>query len=1117
MSKQETTETAKNNNPPKVKKMSSLQRLMLSVSASLKQHTQDYCNIETTDGIFNLVMNDGTMVSLIRMNGILNTMNGDEFVNLITNMSEGLSAFLKKGSYKIGCYFRSDLDCDRIFDHIARTKKNTARNIQLDVDDLIDEDINNYRNTVYDEEVYFSVITSVGAMDTIELSVEADKRAEIKCPNSFSYAQNPFAVVEGLRAKHEAFVGRFLSTINSTSVHIDIERVNVLEALGTIAHYISPNARPRSWTPIGAFSLKNTKGDKWVNEKDRFFAKMPVVFDELNNGDLSYIMPPALPNQLMAFNVTELGGEQGLPKETLLIDGNLYTSCFMQSPPTRPVAFQELFTSLAQSSFTEANGKVRRMPYIVSFLISGDGMAGNTLKNVLKDFFRLVPPSSNAKIYDSYRTLKAYESAGGCVVGLQIGIMTWVKDTPAMREQLVSRRTRMKNALETWGSVLVTEYTADPMLSFTSNLPALTKNHQGTKAVANLPDVLSMLPLTRPASPYGNYNDNKGATIINQTQDGKLMLLEDFSSVQSSWITLYSGIQGSGKSVSMNNDLFETCLLAGMDNLPFITIIDKGFSSTVLISLLQDRLVEHKRHLVSTQKLQRVGVKNTINPFDVKVGLTYPLSHEKETMIQFLTRIFTPAEREKPYDGMAEFVLFLIDNLFNSFQEGEANVKEYRYGTFAELDEYLTTNKVIAFARSDLDINLEYSEDEKYTMDYHISYDDMGRLQAPMINLSQPKPIACFALVRKLHVIGENAPFGSEQQIRAFRARDLAHRMAMPTIGDLSVVLNNPTIVAQRTARIAEVGQTFIEYANQIVASTLSEFPTFCGVTRLEVDNTRIVSLDMQDVISEANQRQTSLFYQIAVMVALRRISLSEQDLESEIMPPLFLPYYQRMFDSIKKDRKVISIDEYHNTKGDANFTKQIEVISREGRKWGLKLVLGSQNLKDMENIISRATKVCLCSAPKGEDLALFQAHFDNNPDTVKLMGHIGLSQGLSYLAVTKAKNDIYVNLLNMKVGYKRIWALTTDSDDIVVRRYMNEITGNPTVSLDALAYYFGSGARKKIRDLRASAGLSFSDDQKQATDEVYNLIKNEVIKAFDKYDNEVLVKKRQKNLEKIT
>ena len=94
-------------------------------------------------------------------------------------------------------------------------------------------------------------------------------------------------------------------------------------------------------------------------------------------------------------------------------------------------------------------------------------------------------------------------------------------------------------------------------------------------------DVLYMLPLFRPASPW-----NHGA-ILFRSPDGKPWPYHPGSRYQTTWIDLFYARPGSGKSVLSNAINLAVCLSPGITRLPRIAIVDIGPSSSGLISLDQ--------------------------------------------------------------------------------------------------------------------------------------------------------------------------------------------------------------------------------------------------------------------------------------------------------------------------------------------------------------------------------------------------------------------------------------------------------------------------------------------------------------------------------------------------
>lgn len=1043
----------------------SVQSVLLSIMSSLKANSSDYCDIETTDGKYTIVFKDGTMMSLIQYHGMLSTVSKATFENMIYHVSDEINNLMKNSGYRFACLFRKDLDAFSSLAKIENVQKETVDTIELALHDVIEEKIDLYRKSVYDEEVFFALFTDTKVLDAVEID---ELKSEVKgIRPALRDAQNIFSTIKVLRAKHTAFVEKFINAFKGEDFYTSLELVNVLQALGTIRHQVQPDSSPKTWIPAIAAGSKMAK----ENGVDEYHT--PIIFPSNNNlDDVSYLFPPDLPRQILSTSIDVLGAKENLPSGTIRVDGRLYTCLSMDIPPTSPTVFNALFDAFNQSGFTDNRGNVRSIPYCVMFMITGDGLAGTLIKRAFKDIVGRIPPATNANLRAAYNQLSYLKSNGHAIVGIQVSAMTWINDEgEASREKLKNRKTRLKYIMESWGGMTTIDNVGDPILAWRSNIIGLTTKHVGTKGAVAVPNALEMLPLTRPASPFTN------GTILNKTLDGKLMKIEKFSPALNTWVMCIVGTPGSGKSVMMNNNLVETCMMPGLKRLPIITVIDKGISSSGFINTIRDALPNHKKHLAVIEKLRK-DEDYAINPFDIKVGLTRPLQSEKTQMVAFLTALLTPAELTEPYEGTQGFVNFLVERMFDSIQEVGENAAPnvYQYEQNSDLDRYLIDNDIVK---------------------YNVQHNGLP-------NYYDPERVTYFALVRVLHQRGQSFPDNSVERERAWRARDLAHRLAMPLLGTLNNILTAPATVELYT-NVISTGETMPRYAIRAIGEATAAYPCFAHYTKFDVDTARVVALDLQEVLDKNNRKQSSLFLQIARMIGVKKISLTKEDIDSDVIPELFKPYYRQQLENLNTDRKVLAIDEMHNAKGDKTLMELLEVDAREGRKWGLELIFASQNLSDFDfeednikvRLLAYVTHLCVCSMPAAEDLDSFRRYFSSSKLIENDMAGIRLSEhGLTYLSFIKAKSKKYCSLMTLAVGNKLLWALTTDADDRLIRGFMDELTNDRSLSRAALAYYFGSGAKKRIGEMREQAK---QNNRRLTNDQINSQTDNEVKLLADK------------------
>lgn len=1052
--------------------------IFLNVLSAARMNSNDYCDIETIDGYSTIVMQNNSMMTFVKYDGLLSTIMPEVFVDMIEGISNELNALMKHNGYKIACVFRKDLDAQSSLKKTELQQKQTTRNLNLSLDDLIEENTEVYRNSVYDEEVYFALITQPSVMDKVEQDSAAEQRMSINAP-AMPTSQNILAPIEVLRSKHSSFVEKFMAAISNKDYYVKADIVNCLTGLAMVRHQIMPDRSDKNWLPSVAIGVDAAAKMGYPDYHT------PICWPiNSNPDDLSYLFPPSLPKQIMSSGIRVIGSKEGVPPFTVATGGRLFSSVVMNIPPSQPSIFNALFNAFNQSSSIDADGNARTMPWSITYMISGDGMAGSAIKAMLKDVFARVPPSTNENLQAAYNQLSHIKRDDTAIVGFQISAMTWVEDTPDGRRKLRNRKTRLFHIMESWGGMNVIENLGDPILAFQSNILGLSDNHHGPKGAAPLARAIELLPLTRPASPFDS------GTVLQKTLDGKLMRYEKFSSNQNTWVSCAVGTPGSGKSVYMNNMLTETCMMPGLERLPLITIIDKGISSTGFINLISDALPNNMKSLAVSKKLRKTK-EYAINPFDIKVGLTKPLESEKNQMVSFLTALLTPAEKSSPYASTQAFVNYLIERVFEMVQENTTagDPKMYVYGYNKELDSIIDAYNIIEFKETKI-VNQDGTT-------------------STTIDRENFEKISAFGLTRALHLEGEKYASGSDPRIDLWRARDLAHRTAMPILPDVVSILND-AVTASIYKNEIETGETMIDFAQRTISEVSSIYPCFSNFTQFDVDSARIVALDLQEVLDKNNRWQSSLFLQIARMIGVKKLSLTEDDLLGGRIPDIYHTYYRSQLRNLESDRKVLAIDEMHNAKGDKALMKLLETDAREGRKWGLELMFASQNLTDFDfgegedrvQLLSYVTNLVIASEPKANDLDSFTKYFTSNPAVLSDLSRIGLSrEGLTFMSYIVAKTNSYCSLITTSVGDKRLWSLTTDQDDRLIRTLMIKIAGNRTLAIAALAYYFPGGARSRIKEIRETVDSSpnaSKEEVEERTSGQVEMLANQALAAYE-------------------
>lgn len=1009
--------------------------IILNILSSLKANVSDYCDIETNDGEFNIVLNNGALMTILAYDGTRTLVEQEVFFNFLNNLTSTLKVYLNKSGHQFGMVFKRDLNPTSEIYRIAEIQKTTAKSLKLDLDYIIDENVESYARFVYDETNFIVLITHPTVLDESELKLESKRRGlvykDYNIPG-FAESQDALMVSSYLKSQHETYVEAVLSAIKYEEFSGQVSKLNVIDAIRAIKKSVSPMHTSDDWIPQIPFT---------TNSNNAFIARLKQ--NKLVN-DASHLMWQALPTQIMRSSITAADPNSSYPTGAVLTENRIYTPLLVSCPPQSFVNFNNLFLSLNNASTTLQNGEERAIPFAISFMLKGDGFSTLALKKSLANVLAIAS-IENAAIKNAIASLKGYQDEGGTVVSMSMSAMTWAENNEYGKDEIHLRRSKLWRVLESWGGTQITEKGGDPILGFTSNCLALSSNHHAPMYCAPLFEALHFMPWCRQASPFSM------GTIMNRSADGKLMKMESFSPELSTWIKIYVGRPGTGKSVAMNNDIIEACLMPGLKRLPFIFMVDVGISSRGCVNLIRSHLPDDLKYLAVYRRLKN-DLRHAINPFDIAVGRMKPTADEMAAIVAFVSTLVTPVEaNDQAIEGLSNFLTMLIEQTFISKMEGtekgKPNIYEKHHNQ--ELDRLL--------AESNIDpVNKSYYE-----------------------------------LVDMCHEIGN------------YRARDLCQRYAMPILIDLlSTASSNPEIIARYESTSSNNGENIITMVNRTVSEAITMYPVFSEHTKFDVDTARMISLDLQDVIGK-NPKQSALFFQIARMCGKKRIAFTVDDVE--LFPPKYRAYYKRLVEEIAEDPKIFSYDELHNAKKNKSLFAELLRDCLEARKWNLYLKFASQLMTHFDEIPSLATQFMI--ADRGtkvtRDYTKTAASL-TDAEVAALASHPALGpSGLMYFSKVVAKSGPFVSICISTIPPMRMWALTTDSDDRILKEKVVELCGSEKDANILLAAIYPKGARKIMNARRElmrneSSAVGASVDSDEEMNSVARIMAQEIFAQKD-------------------
>ena len=602
--------------------------LLVWLGNSVGQLAENYCQIETADDTTTLVARDGSLVSLIRVNGAMFLVGPDEFTRIHNAINGSLRSSLNRPGHAVQMYFSHDKEpVAEDLNNILLPAKQTAARLSMDLADLFEEKVQFLKNYCASEAMYLALwtrpssMTKTQAQQSSKSKMERTKAAKIP---PLRNAQNLLASIPELRDTHNSFVNVLLADLNEAGLSSTL--LNVHQACHAIRKSVDRDFTDENWQA-------SLPGDKLPQRETKNFAD-----------DVSDLLWPPLSKQLIPRDAEVLN------LRTIRLGDRVYGSIFIDLFPKEAMPFIMLLRRVMHAD----------LPWRISFMLESDGMRSLGLKPVLASILSFA--SNDNKLINGAMNELNYlkNNSDEAMVKLQVTATTWAK---VGEEKLLNTRVaELAKAIQGWGYCETSEISGDPYAGILSSTLAISTESVAVASVAPLTDVTYMFPLTRPSSPW-----QTGAVLF-RSPDGKPWPYQPGSTMQTTWIDIVYARPGSGKSVLSNSINLALCLSAGIQRLPRIAIIDIGPSSSGLISLIKESLPPEKKHLAAYHRLRMVK-EMSINPFDTQLGCRYPSPQDRAFLVNFLTLLATPVGESRAYDGVADMAGLIVNELYKNLAD----------------------------------------------------------------------------------------------------------------------------------------------------------------------------------------------------------------------------------------------------------------------------------------------------------------------------------------------------------------------------------------------------------------------------------------------------------------
>lgn len=424
-----------------------------------------------------------------------------------------------------------------------------------------------------------------------------------------------------------------------------------------------------------------------------------------------------------------------------------------------------------------------------------------------------------------------------------------------------------------------------------------------------------------------------------------------------------------------------------MTDPPITTIIHRDGYVADMIDLVREELPISRQHL-AVNKVLINRKESAINPLEIKIGFDKPIPTERRGIKEFLLTLLTPMEAEKPYDGIEGLIDVLIDRVYELTQGKDAVIPKI-FDTMYSRE--LTTWAVRHLTDHDLE-----------------------------------NAVTAQVVANRLHVAGECEEKNSEEREFLWRARDIAHSLAMPVLADLIRTMDVARLDMHYTNTV-ETGETVVQYTRRILGDAIQQFPCLANPTKFNINASRLVAIDLQDVEAGDNHRQNSLFFQAARMAGMKKMNYCFSDLMLSDMNGIYENYYKGLARELEDSKKALVIEGTGCYKYDKQLLALLEVDARERRRLGINLIISTDNLSDFYDekntytAVGDANRLYIFAGFEGDNLAAFNKIFTSNETVVADIKDMNELAYMSYVRPYRSSLIVTRYHLNRSLMLKQI------------------------------------------------------------------------------------------------
>lgn len=1003
--------------------------------AALKPNAANYILPENDINDHTFVCKDQSLMSIIEIHGLHRVPGRPEVERVEKAVHEIIKNRVKDNEHSVTfCYGSDPSGTRRVVEHTMEPARYATESIGIDMSDVIQENVDLIAEAAVFEENFLVVWTHTAGSHVDELKEHRKRNLKMRQAAAKNFtlsdSRDPFLELECVVNRHEAFLEQTVRDLEGAK--LNVSRVDRHTCLQILRRWLDNNA-PLSWRPI-------LHGDPIPPRE-----QLPGAPKD----DISNVLWPRIDWQVGRQPIDPVPGKPQYVEVNGVFYGHLTV---------------DLFGSEIRRFYNLFNRIDRNIPWRVTTHINGGADATLGIRSGITAFLSFLHTDGKALRGDmnAIKTdLTGDEEGRGkrhrC--RLQMQFTSWSTD----KAKLASQLSMLSQAIEGWGNPTLGIDSIAPAETLIAGAPGATYHGMGVPSFARTEDVVLMLPLSRPASPWDQ------GSLLFTTPDRKLFPYQPGSSLQTVHLDITFAKPGNGKSVLANAIKTALIMKGGIQALPELVTIDIGRSSEGQALLIRDRLPESRKHEVVSHRLRMVA-EDAINMLDTELGNRFPLPIHRESILEMATLLMMAPGDDALNAELSRILPLAVDETYRRLSDKfeDAAPKLYDRGVEPAVDKHV--DRLVERKALELDQDTSW-----------------------------------FAITDALFEAG-----WADIAV-------LAHRQAMPTFTDMIATVSESTSIQRQYGKESGVtlGNGSTESAAdafmRIMGAALTEFPTFQQVTKLDFSRARIRAIDLQDVTPPGDtpsaKRKTGIMYLLALHATTSHFFLHQDYLP--LFEPGYQDYHRKRIKQIQTSDKRIDADELH--RAPKRIMDTFLRYAREMRKAKFQLGLISQNFTDFpKDLVKLATTKFILGQLEQEEITDISQSFDLTETDVSILSSSlvhGPIPGLgsAFLMIFTTKKSACSQVVRMRKGPRELWSYSTTMEDNQVSTAVKEILG-PRAGLEALVLSYPQATILPEFERRGKRITKDADDfvseRKKAN--ILDEIANEVVERYNARQRDV-------------